>query len=116
MTLFSAADGIPYSIAVRVIDILLYENRKILFKVGLNILKLKESELLLIDGLEELIPCLRQGLKDTIYEEDEDLFFKLMFAIRVSNKEIKVMFLSISIVNLIHRNLKRGLFFNIKII
>ena len=90
-TLFLAADGIPYSIAVRILDILLFEGIHILFRVGLNFLKLKESELLSVNGMENLLLSLRRGLRDTIYEEDNDLFFRLMFGINITKADLKVM-------------------------
>ena len=97
ISLFTAADGIPFSIAVRVMDALLSENNKILYRVALNILKVREKQLLEIDSLEMLIIAIREGLKGTEYEEDDDLFCKSMFSIKLKRKEIKVKDFSLEI-------------------
>lgn len=61
-------------------DMLLFEDTKILHRVALNVLKIKEKEILATNGIENLIPCLRKGLRDTEYQENDDLFFKAMLA------------------------------------
>lgn len=58
-------------------DQVLFENTKAMHRIALNVLKIREKEILAVSGIENLIPFLRKGVKGTEFEDNEDLFYKI---------------------------------------
>lgn len=95
MTLFTATQGVPFSIAVQTMDTLLNEHMSIMFRVSIAILKIKEKELLSLNGIEKILPSIKEGVRRTIYQ-DSDEFFKVVFSISFSKGEAEVQVLQLS--------------------
>ena len=76
----------PFRFAVRIIDVFLNEGFKILFRVGLALVKMKSRELL---GTNEMIEALIALKNFEFLEEiDEDEFFKVAFSFKFSRKHL----------------------------
>ena len=89
MTLFTGTVGMPFNIVVRIMDTLLFEKQKILYRISLAILKIKEKELLTEKGMADILSNLTKKFTEPQWE-DEDGFFNLAFGIQLSRKDIDV--------------------------
>ena len=89
MTLFTGTTGMPFEIVLRTMDTFLFERQKILYRVSLAIIKIKEKELLALNGMDRLLPFLTKAFQGPIWEDD-DAFFKVAFSIKLSRKDIDV--------------------------
>ena len=88
MTIFTGTSRIPFNIVVRIMDVFLYEKQKILYRISLGILKVMERDLLSKNGMERIMPQLK-NFSGPVWL-DEDTFFKLAFSISLTRKEIDV--------------------------
>lgn len=72
---------LPFDIVLRILDIFLYEGFKILYRVGLCILKIKEEKILKTKQMDQIMLHLKSFQEKEF--EDEDLFIataqKFMF-------------------------------------
>lgn len=85
MTLFSAV--LPFNLYVRVFDIFLLEKWKIIFRVGLTIIKYQEQAILKAESFDDVMVALKQC--DVFNKVDEDEFFnKAMKSFVFSKKKI----------------------------
>ncbi len=91
VSLFTGTDCVPFSVAVRMFEIVLSENLKIIYRASLALLKIKEKELLALSGVDTIVNCIRQGLRGTEYEGNDDQFFKTMFGLKLKRKELNVL-------------------------
>ena len=89
MTLFTGATELPFNYIVRIMDTFLYEKQKILYRISLTILKIKEKELLTKKDLCSMLPLINKEFEGPIWE-DEDAFFKIAFGIHFTRSQIKV--------------------------
>lgn len=79
MTLFS--NTLPFNCLLRVYDVMLNEHTKIFYRVALAILKIKEKTLLNLNGLEDIMNCLKTFNEPEF--KDEDLFMKIVFKLKI---------------------------------
>ena len=90
VSLFTGSDCVPFSVTVRIFEIILSEKLKIIYRASLTLLKIKEKELLTLSGVDHIVNSIRQGLRGTEYEGKDDLFFKNMFGLKLKRKELNV--------------------------
>ena len=78
---------LPFNTTLRILDIFLLEGYKILYRIALAILKLKEKAFFLKPEMDEIL----MELKDfsTKEWEDEDLVIKTALSFKFSRKELK---------------------------
>ena len=86
---------LPFRIVARLFDTFLFEKMKILYRVGLAIIKYKEKELLECKDLGKIMLELRE-FNDKRWADD-DKFLKTAFEIKLSSKEILVIMIFTSL-------------------
>lgn len=89
MTLFTGDPGLPFNTVARIMDSLLFEKKKILFRVSLAILKGKEKDLMMMKGAETMMSFITNDFRSPFWF-DEDAFMKTVFALQLSRKDIEV--------------------------
>jgi GTPase-activating protein len=86
MTLYT--NVLPFKLVVRLFDAFLHEDFKIIYRVGLAIIKCKERAIVLTEGFENLMHLLKD-FKEPQFQDD-DYFISQAFKISLSRNEIKV--------------------------
>lgn len=79
------ANALPYEIVLRVMDCFLFEGNKIILRISLGILALKENEFLRQKHFFELMEI----VKTLTFNIDIDLLFKKSFSFSISRKKIE---------------------------
>lgn len=90
MTLFTGVECLPFSVIVRIFENVLSENIKILYRASLAFLKIKEKSLITNSRIDMIVGCIKEGLKGTECEGNDDQFFKIMFGLKLKRKELNV--------------------------
>jgi len=78
---------LPFNTTLRILDIFLLEGYKIIYRIGLAILKLKEKAFLAKPEMDEILMELKDFSKKEW--EDEDLVIKTALSFKFSRKELK---------------------------
>ena len=86
LTLFTVV--LPFEIVKRIIDILLSEKDKIIYRISLTIIKYNEKEILKAKEFEKIIVILNDFSEKKWY--DEDKFIQTIFEIKLSTDDINV--------------------------
>ena len=89
MTLYS--NFLPFNLVVRLFDCFLFEQFKILYRVGLAIIKIKQKKLLKCTSMEQILAHLKNFEEPEFHNDDQ--FLKVAFGISLSRKEIQVYYL-----------------------
>lgn len=84
---------LPFNIVLRILDIFLYEGYKIIYRVGLAILKIKEEKILKMKQMDQIMLNLK--CLDEKEFEDEDLFIETAHKFVFTYSEIKVNLLNL---------------------
>lgn len=79
---------LPFNLVLRILDIFLYEGYKIIYRVGLAILKIKEEKILAMKSMDKIMLYLKDF--KTIEFENEDQFIKIVTSFVFKRKDIKV--------------------------
>ena len=79
---------LPSKLALRVFDCFLSEKTKILYRIALAILKIKETKLMKMKDMEEILDCL--NIFDEKEFQDEEVFFKIAFEMNFYRENIRV--------------------------
>lgn len=77
----------PFEIVVRIIDCLLLEGEKIIFRIALAIFKLKNDQIMKEKGFETTM----EVLKNVTHNIDIDVLLKESFALSLSRKDINAL-------------------------
>ena len=86
---------LPFNVVLRILDIFLYEGYKIIYRVALSILKIKEKELIAAKDFDNIVVCLKNFKHEKF--RDEDLIIKTSLSFRFSRKKIMVKILKIAL-------------------
>lgn len=86
MTLY--ANLLPFKLVVRLFDCFLFEKFKIIYRIGLAIIKIKEKKLLECKNMDNIIIHLKTFEESEFY--DDDTFIKVAFSINLTRKDIEV--------------------------
>lgn len=86
MTLYT--NTLPFGLVVRLLDSFLFEKFKILYRVALAIIKIKEKQLMKLEGLDKITDCLK-SFKEQAFQDDDE-FIDVCFKIKLSRKDIDV--------------------------
>jgi hypothetical protein len=78
------ANAFPYNISLRILDCYLYEGNKILHRICLGLLALKENEILKKNNFLDIMDV----LKTITHNIDVDTLFKKSFGLSISRKKI----------------------------
>lgn len=81
-------DVLPFNCVVRMIDCLLFERNKIIYRVALAILKVKSKGIIKAQTMEDMMAQFKD-YKEPIFFDD-DKFMKIAFKFSLSRKEIRV--------------------------
>ena len=92
---------LPFNLVLRILDIFLYEGYKIIYRIGLCILKIKEEQILKFKGMDQVMLLLKD-FKEKEFE-DEDIFITLAQKFMFTYSEIHVKII---------KNMKNKGFFN----
>lgn len=93
MTLYS--NFLPFKLVVRLFDCFLFEKFKIIYRVGLAIIKIKEKKLLQCNNMDQILMHLKNFEEPEFH--DDDAFIKVAFGISLKRKQIEVItFISLS--------------------
>lgn len=79
---------LPFNIVLRILDIFLYEGYKILYRIGLCILKIKEEKILKSKQIDQVMLLLKNYQEKEF--EDEDVFIALAHKFMFTYSEIRV--------------------------
>jgi len=81
---------LPFNLVLRILDIFLYEGFKILYRVGLCILKVKEEKILKTNQMDKIMLHLKNFQEKEF--EDEDIFIATAQKFMFTYSEIRVFF------------------------
>lgn len=79
---------LPFGLVLRIFDVYLFENYKIMFRVALAILKIKQAALLAANDIDPIMRILNT-FDEPIFH-NEDAFFKVVFGINLKRGNIRV--------------------------
>ena len=79
---------LPFGLVVRLFDTFLFEKFKILYRVALAIIKIKEKKLLQCKTMDKVMECLKT-FKEPEFQDD-DKFIEICFKLSLSRKDIDV--------------------------
>lgn len=79
---------LPFNIVLRILDIFLYEGFKIIYRVGLGILKIKEEKILKMKQMDQIMINLKNFEEKEF--EDEDIFIQTAQKFMFTYAEIRV--------------------------
>ncbi len=81
-------DVLPFNCVVRIIDSLLFERNKIIYRVALAILKIKQKKILKAGSMEDMMTLLKDYKEPEFFNDDK--FMKIAFSFNLSRAEIRV--------------------------
>jgi Rab-GTPase-TBC domain len=82
-------DVLPFNCVVRLIDCLLFERNKIIYRVALAILKIKQKKIVKAKSMEEMMALFKE-YKEPEFFDNDDKFMKIAFGFNLSRAEIRV--------------------------
>ena len=82
-------DVLPFNCVVRLIDCLLFERNKIIYRVALAILKIKQKKIVKAKSMEEMMALFKEYKEPEFFDSD-DKFMKIAFGFNLSRAEIRV--------------------------
>jgi len=85
MTLYT--NVLPFSLVVRLFDCFLFEKFKILYRIGLAIIKIKEKKLAACKSMDTVLMTLKKF--DEPEFQDDDKFIDIAFGISLTRKDIE---------------------------
>ncbi len=86
MTLYT--NVLPFNLVVRLFDSFLFEKFKIIYRIGLAIIKIKEKKLLQCKSMDTVLMALK-NLNEPEFQDD-DAFINIAFGISLTRKDIEV--------------------------
>jgi len=86
MTLYT--NFLPFKLVVRLFDSFLFESFKIIYRIGLTIIKIKEKKLLTCRNMDDVLVHLKNFEEPEFH--DDDAFIDIAFGIKLQRKEIEV--------------------------
>lgn len=86
MTLYT--NFLPFKLVVRLFDCFLFESFKIIYRIGLTIIKIKEKKLLQCRSMDEVLMHLKNFEEPEFH--DDDAFINIAFGLSLQRKEIEV--------------------------
>ncbi len=86
MTLYT--NFLPFKLVVRLFDCFLFENFKVIFRIGLTIIKIKEKKLLKCRAMDDMLIHLKNFDEPEFH--DDDVFINMAFGISLQRKDIEV--------------------------
>lgn len=85
MTLYT--NVLPFNLVVRLFDSFLFEKFKIIYRIGLAIIKIKEKKLLQCKSMDTVLMALK-NLNEPEFQDD-DAFINIAFGISLTRKDIE---------------------------
>ena len=86
MTLYT--NFLPFKLVVRLFDCFLFESFKIIYRIGLTVIKIKEKRILQCKSMDDILVQFKNFEEPEFH--DDDAFINIAFSLKLQRKKIEV--------------------------